>query len=166
MSLWLGNRWTPGLVAVAVVLGATGCGGSSVKIVATVNPLPARTLRGCTAFVFRHSGGPRVQRRAYARGLCARGAAGANWYHVKVTNDGGSATWVYCGVAAYDARGRKLWTSGLPLAPVGFPYAAVDLDAGKSSALTWYIPRFGAFRLRGPVARYKSDCHATKTPPV
>jgi hypothetical protein len=168
MSLRLTKPSTAVILAgFALALLVAGCGGGSVKIGATVKALPTRTLGHCTTFVARQEGGRKPDRiRAYARNVCARGGAGGNWYHVKVTNEGRGATWVYCGVVAYDAHGRKLWVSGLPLAPVGFPYASVDLDPGKSSELTWFIPNFGAHPLRGPVARYKPICHAVKTPPV
>ena len=158
--------------AVAVAFGlsllAAGCGGGSLRIVAAVTPLPTLSARGCVTFISQQSGGTSVQRRVYARTLCAREASGAKWYHVKVTNTGGRTTWVTCTVVAYDLHGRKMWTAPIPLAPGGLPFAAADLAAGKSSALTWFIPYsgIGPHPLRGPVRRYDPLCHAIKTPPV
>jgi hypothetical protein len=169
MCLRLRKSWWAATAVVAVVLAlvAVGCGSGSPRIVVSLKPLPTLTFSRCTIFIFRlFTGGRMVQRHAYARSTCAREAVDANWYHARVTNEGGRATWVYCGVVAYDARGRRMWVTGLPLTPSGFAYAAVDLDPGKSSALTWFIPQSPGHPLPAPVARYKATCHTTKTPPV
>jgi hypothetical protein len=149
-------------IILSLALLAVGCGGSGVKLIASVRPLPTLSPARCISFIARHNarGKPRVL-RAYARSVCRQEPRNSHWYDWRIKNASSRSTFAYCSAIAYNAHGRKLWMR--PLGPQPLPWS-VPLKPGASFRLRSFFPVFRGTSLPGRVARYKPICRTTKVP--
>jgi hypothetical protein len=162
MKPGLMNRRRVALIAVVLATTAAGCGGSGVRLIASVRPLPTLTRGRCIDFIARHEARGKLRlRRAYAGSVCSHEPANAHWFDWRVTNASNESTFAYCSAVAYGAHGRKLWTRSLGLVPIPW---TVELRPGGSFRLRRFFQVPRGTTLPGRVARYEPICRTSKTP--
>jgi hypothetical protein len=99
---------------------------------------------------------------------CTASAFQAPWFHGTFTNVSAPGTYIHCMFIAWDANGKRLFHSWLPLTEVSFP-AGMYLRPHQTRSIDWYFDSQSypdAARNVHAVARYTASCRPFKNPPI